>query len=91
MNYFKNRGNFYFEENYVNMYIFLKLEMCKLGTRDVIETKFMHMNLLRDIHSIYTVSAVLTHGHVGQLPAGPHEHRDPMLIYVCCIQHVFNV
>ena len=21
----------------------------------------------------------------------PHEHRDPMLIYVCCAQHAFNV
>jgi len=20
---------------------------------------------------------------------GPHEHMDPMIIYVCCIQHVF--
>ena len=32
-------------------------------------------------------SAVLTHGHAGQLP-GAHEHRGPMLIYVC-VWHVF--
>jgi len=35
-------------------------------------------------------SAVYTHGHVGQLP-GAHEHRGAMLIYVCCVQHVFDV
>jgi len=22
---------------------------------------------------------------------GPHEHTAPMLIYVCCVRHVFNV
>ena len=32
-------------------------------------------------HFIY--SAILTHGHAGKLPGGP------MLIYVCCVQHVF--
>jgi hypothetical protein len=31
----------------------------------------------------FTYSAVLTHGHAGKLPGGP------MLIYVCCVQHVF--
>jgi hypothetical protein len=67
------------------MYIFLKLEMCKLGARDVIEAKFIHMNLLRDIHSVYTVSAVLANGHVGQLPGGP----TTILIYTYCVRHVF--
>jgi hypothetical protein len=23
------------------------------------------------------------------VPRGPQEHRGPMLIYVCCLQHVF--
>jgi len=36
------------------------------------------------------ISAVLTHGHAGQLPRGDrgrrHEHRDPMLIYVCVVE-----
>ena len=31
-----------------------------------------------------TVSAILTHGHTGHMP-GSH-----MLIYECCVRHVFN-
>ena len=39
---------------------------------------------------ILQVSAVLTHGHAGQFVARePHKYRGPMLIYVCCVQHVF--
>ena len=33
-------------------------------------------------------SAVLTHGYTGQLPGAPRTHGH-MLIYVCCVQHVF--
>ena len=33
-------------------------------------------------------STILAHGHAGQLP-GAHEHRDPMLIYVCFALYVF--
>ena len=33
-------------------------------------------------------SAVLTHGLAGQLPVVPRS-QGPMLIYECCVQHVF--
>ena len=33
-------------------------------------------------------SAVLAHGHVGQLPGDP-QAQAPMLIYICCVRHVF--
>jgi len=33
-------------------------------------------------------SAVLVHGHAGQLPGGPTSF-GAMLIYVCCVLHVF--
>jgi hypothetical protein len=35
-------------------------------------------------------SAVLTHGHAGQFPGGPMS-IGAMLIYICCVQHIFNV
>jgi hypothetical protein len=36
-------------------------------------------------------SAVLTFEHVGQLPRGSTSIGGPMLIYECCVRHVFNV
>jgi hypothetical protein len=36
----------------------------------------------------HSYQCCLTHGHAGKLPRA-HEHRSPMLFYVCCVQHVF--
>ena len=55
-------------------------------------TQYGRTYKLLTIHVYYTwpimVSAILTHGHTGQFPGVP-TNTGAMLIYVCCVQHVF--
>jgi hypothetical protein len=48
----------------------------------IINDMCLHIYVIVQYHLSLT-SAVLTHGNAGQLPGGP------MLIYVCCVWHVF--
>ena len=66
-----------------------------LVTQDIYQKGYfllLKQNIKRTMIGMHIInSAVLTHGHAGQLPGCPTSLWGPMLICVCCVQHVFYV